>query len=242
MNSCGPGTQGKLIVLEGLDCSFKETNSIKLLEYLKEKSSVPVFKFSFPRYEKKSAWFVKQYLSGAYGRDPKDVNYSLASVFYMMDQFHNWKTIISKLYDSGSIIILDRFWTSNIYHQCSKLVSDDKIYVDRARNEIIHLATRTFNLPYPDIIFNMRMKYDNIIDLLVRKNSHNDIHEGKKDYILNVYNYYKDLEMHNSKSIYCDEQLIHPEEIKPKLRSEDEIFNDIKVIVDHSLSNLYKKD
>ena len=204
-------SKGKLIVLEGLDCSFKETNSITLCDYLKTKTTTPVFKFSFPRYEKKSAWFVKQYLSGTYGKDPKEVNYKLGSIIYMLDQFHNWKTIISKFYNEGAIIILDRFWTSNIYHQVSKLDIPEKDK-EQMKLEIIDMAQNIFNLPYPDMILLMRMEYENIIDLLVKKNSHNDIHEGKKDYILKVYNYYRDMKLLNSLPVYCDNQPVYEKE------------------------------
>ena len=107
--------------------------------------------------------------------------------------------------------------------------------------EIIDMAQNIFNLPYPDMILLMRMEYENIIDLLVQKNSHNDIHEGKKDYILKVYNYYRDMKLLNSLSVYCDNQPVYEKEegSKPELRTREDIFADIKNMVDVLENNFF---
>ena len=43
-----------IIDFEGLDCSFKETNSRKLAEYLHGK------RYEFPDYSSESSYFIKQ--------------------------------------------------------------------------------------------------------------------------------------------------------------------------------------
>ena len=58
--------QGKLFAFEGLDCSFKETNSKAYLDYLRSKGRKAEL-FSFPRYDKESSYFVREYLGGKYG-------------------------------------------------------------------------------------------------------------------------------------------------------------------------------
>ena len=61
------------------------------------------------------------YLGGAFGRKPEDVSPYVASSFYSVDRIasylRDWKTD----YNEGSIIIADRYTTSNAVHQAGKL-------------------------------------------------------------------------------------------------------------------------
>ena len=58
---------GKFIVFEGLDCSFKETNSNKLYEYIKETHpEINVKIVHFPRYGEPACCMVEKYLKGEY--------------------------------------------------------------------------------------------------------------------------------------------------------------------------------
>ena len=57
--------EGKIIVFEGLDCSFKETTSEAVYQNLLAKGE-KVIKFSFPAYGQQSAYFVEQLLQGNY--------------------------------------------------------------------------------------------------------------------------------------------------------------------------------
>ena len=77
--------QGKLIVIEGLDSSGKETQSRLLLEVLRKKG-YKTERFEFPNYESNSSALVKMYLSGEFGSNADDVNAYAASSFYAVDR------------------------------------------------------------------------------------------------------------------------------------------------------------
>ena len=73
---------GKLIVIDGLDGSGKETQSLILKKRLEE-AGVKVRYISFPQYDSDSSLFVKKYLNGELGFADiaKIVNQSLPSVY-----------------------------------------------------------------------------------------------------------------------------------------------------------------
>ena len=60
--------KGKIIVIDGMDGTGKETQSKLLIEKLKEKDE-KVIRFSFPNYDSDSSFFVKKYLHEGYCRD-----------------------------------------------------------------------------------------------------------------------------------------------------------------------------
>jgi hypothetical protein len=83
--------KGKLIVIEGLDASGKQTQTKLVTEKLKE-MNYNVMQVSFPDYESNSSALVKMYLNGNFGKKPSDVNAFAASVFYTVDRFASFKT------------------------------------------------------------------------------------------------------------------------------------------------------
>ena len=76
---------GKLIVLEGLDSSGKETQTELLIRALKQKN-IQVEKVDFPQYGSWSAAFVERYLNGEFGT-PEEVGPYRASLFYALDRY-----------------------------------------------------------------------------------------------------------------------------------------------------------
>lgn len=63
---------GKLIVIEGLDASGKETQTGRLFNRLQE-AGVQAKKVCFPDYESDSSALIKMYLAGKFGSDPAAV-------------------------------------------------------------------------------------------------------------------------------------------------------------------------
>ena len=111
---------GKLIIFEGLDGSGKGTQTELACQSLRQKGYDPL-KITFPDYESESSALVKMYLSGQFGQKPDDVNAYAASTFYAVDRYASYKTSWGAAYRSNSLIISDRYTTSNAVHQCSKL-------------------------------------------------------------------------------------------------------------------------
>lgn len=111
---------GKLIVIEGLDGSGKATQAKALAETLRAEGR-RVMEITFPDYASDSSALVKMYLGGQFGSHPDDVNAYAASAFYSVDRFASYKMKWGAFYQSGGIVIADRYTTSNAVHQCSKL-------------------------------------------------------------------------------------------------------------------------
>ena len=112
---------GKLIVIEGLDGSGKTTQLNLLVNKLKQKNIKNIKQIKLPDYDSDSSSLVKMYLAGEFGKSPEDVNAYAASAFYAVDRFANYKTKWKADYENGTLIIADRYTTSNAYHQATKL-------------------------------------------------------------------------------------------------------------------------
>lgn len=115
---------GKLIVIEGLDGSGKSTQTKLVKEYLESKGA-DVHQIKLPDYESDSSALVRMYLKGEFGSSPTDVNAYAASSFYAVDRYANFVTKWKDDYESGRIILADRYATSNAAHQMTKLDRDE---------------------------------------------------------------------------------------------------------------------
>lgn len=176
---------GKIIVIEGLDGSGKATQSDLLYQYF-IKRGTPVYKTSFPDYESQSSALVKMYLNGEFGDRPNDVNAYAASSFYAVDRYASYKTKWKNLYEQGYTVICDRYTTSNMIHQCSKLPVDQwEVYLN-------WLATYEYcelGIPKPDIVIYLHTSVIEDNEKLMDNRydgdqSKKDIHERDMDYLV----------------------------------------------------------
>jgi dTMP kinase len=182
---------GKLIVIEGSDASGKQTQSDLLYEYYKKENN-NTFKLSFPDYESTSSSLVKMYLNGDFGKTVDSVSPEVASIFYAADRYASYKTKweqISK--DNNSIIICDRYVTSNMIHQAAKI--EDFSKKEEYLKWIYNLEYGIFGLPKPNetIFLNMPPKFAQIL-MSERKNKITnspklDIHEEDLAYLEKCY-------------------------------------------------------
>ena len=121
--------KGKLIVVEGTDCSGKETQTNLLLERLREKG-LKVKKYSFPNYNSATGKIVggpylgKSYIcNGWFPEGASKVEPEVSSLYYAADRKYNiW--LINEDLNNGFNVILDRYVYSNMAHQAGK--EDDK--------------------------------------------------------------------------------------------------------------------
>ncbi len=142
---------GKLFAIEGVDGSGKETQTRLLYERLVKEGKNPV-KISFPDYESSSSYAVKLYLDGEFGNNANDVSAKTASTFFALDRYISYKTKWESDYKDGRIIIADRYVTSNMIHQASKI--DDVHGKDSFLEWLCDFEYNTYELPVPDkVIF-----------------------------------------------------------------------------------------
>ena len=178
---------GRLIVIEGLDGSGKATQSLKLCEALKQMGK-DALKISFPNYDDPSSTLVKMYLAGEFGENAEDVNAYAASTFYAVDRYASFKKYWQKAYQTDTIIIADRYVTSNAIHQLSKLkVEEWEHYI----NWLFDFEYHKLELPKPDLVIYLDVPIERSKELIsVRYEgdlSKKDIHERDIVYLEKCY-------------------------------------------------------
>lgn len=173
--------KGLLIAFEGMDCSFKETNSTLLQKFL-TKNKITCSLFSFPMYNNNSSFFIKNYLNGVYG-DIDNIDPVIASTFYLLDFYHHWTTDIKPKYDAGEIIIFDRYIDSNVIYQSAKFNTDkDREWM----RELLYNSFKLYKIPKPNITVCIDMSLNTTLELLEKKKG-KDKHETNVYYLTKVY-------------------------------------------------------
>lgn len=197
---------GKIIVIEGTDCSGKETQSKLLEERLKEKGKKCV-KFNFPMYDTPTG----QIVGGSYlGR--KEIGESLfkegavkvdphvTCLYYAADRKYNWYKIQEYL-DKDYFVILDRYTPSNLAHQGSKITDKDERF--NMYQWIDKLEYWLLGLPKPDKTVFLHVPAEKTLELLKNRKLV-DEHEKSPEYLRNVEESYIELsELYNWDRIEC---------------------------------------
>ena len=198
--------KGKLIVIEGTDCSGKETQSNLLIEKLKN-DGVRIEKFSFPNYNSPTGKIIggpylgKSYIcDGWFPEGAPNVDPKVSALYYAADRLYNIDKI-KFLLDNGVNVILDRYVYSNMAHQGGKLdnVSDRNSMYDWLDN----LEFNLLDLPKPDISVFLHMPFE--LSLTLKKNREEDLDQNEKDknHLINAENAY--IELANKYDFYTIE-------------------------------------
>ncbi len=183
---------GKLIIIEsGTDASGKATQTGLLFDRLAGEG-YSVRKIEYPNYDSPSSSLIKMYLKGEFGLAPEDVNPYAASAFYAVDRYASFHKEWKDFYQSGGIVIADRYTTSNMVYQASKI--EDTVERSRYLEWLWDLEFNKFGLPVPDCVIFLDMHPEISRELMKdRKNkftggAEKDIHEGNYEYLLKSYN------------------------------------------------------
>jgi len=175
--------QGRLIVFEGTDGSGKATQTALLCREL-EQQNIPYKRLEFPRYKEESSALVRLYLNGAFGDKPEDVNAYAASSFFAVDRYASYKQEWGRFYETGGLVIADRYTTSNAVHQCSKLPPEErKAYLDW----LFGFEFDLLGLPAPSRVLYLDVPTD-LTEQMMRKreastHTQADIHEKDDAYL-----------------------------------------------------------
>lgn len=174
---------GKLIVFEGVDGSGKSTQYERLCGYLKAQG-VPFRNLVFPRYSEPSSALIRMYLAGEFGDKPGDVNAYAASAFFAVDRYASYVQDWREYYQSGGLIVTDRYTTSNAVHQASKLNPGE-------REGFLHWLSDfeygRMGLPAPDLVLFVDVELETALAHLRRREAEThtqaDIHERDDSYL-----------------------------------------------------------
>lgn len=189
---------GKIIVIEGTDGSGKQTQT-KLLKQRLEQLGRKVYSTSFPNYSSDSSGPVRMYLKGELSKNANEVSAKAASIMYATDRYATYMKEIKPVYDEDeSIIVFDRWSSSNIIHQGGKLISN--IQEAEQRRETLtpfitwldNLEHEDFGIPRADTTIYLYVPLEYTIKL--RKNRANkitggekqDIHESDNEHLKNA--------------------------------------------------------
>ncbi len=138
---------GKLIALEGIDGVGKGTQ-LNLAAKKFEDRGIPYKIIAFPRYDKPSSYFIKQYLSleHPYGT-PDEIGPYRASLFYALDRY-DASFEIRRYLNDGFVVLADRYTGSNVGHQGGKI--DDDAERTRFVDWLFDLEFERMEIPRPE--------------------------------------------------------------------------------------------
>lgn len=188
--------RGKLIVVEGTDCSGKETQVKMLVEKYKKKN-IKIYNFSFPNYDCPTGKIVggpylgkKQICEGWFPEGAANVDALVASAYYAADRRYNMKEIEDHL-NNGDIVLLDRYVESNMAHQGGKLnTKEERVKMYEKLDE---LEFGIMELPRPDAVIFLYMPYEYAAILKKSRSESADQHESNKDHLKKAEDAYLEL-------------------------------------------------
>lgn len=219
---------GKIIVIEGTDCSGKETQS-KLLEKRLNEKGMKCVKFNFPMYDTPTGKIVggsylgrKEIGESLFEEGAVKVDPHVTCLYYAADRKYNWYKIQEYL-DKDYYVILDRYTPSNLAHQGSKIIDKDDRF--NMYQWIDKLEYWLLGLPKPDKTIFLHVPAEKTLELLKCRECLDD-HEKSPEYLKNVEESYIELsELYNWDRIECIKY--------DKLRTVDDINNEIIKLVEN---------
>ena len=159
------GERGKLIAVEGIDGSGKQTQ-VRLLARELESRGHLVLSTGFPHYD---SWFGKmvgQFLNGNFG--PLDsVDPHFTALLYAGDRFEGKRPIVAAL-ESGGVVLADRYVGSNLAHQSARAAPEKRA---EFRAWIEHLEYSIYELPKEDLVLYLRLPPHEAQTLVAKKSA-----------------------------------------------------------------------
>ena len=213
---------GKIIVIEGIDCSGKQTQVDLLITRLKNMGKKCEC-YSFPMYNTPTGkilggpYLGKPEICKSYFEEgPANVNPYIACLYYAADRKYNIDKILNSL-EELDFVILDRYTTSNLAHQGSKIRNKDERF--NMYQWIDKLEYWLLKLPKPDKTIFLHMPSEFSIGLMRNRDLLDDA-ELNLEHLKNAEETYIELsELYNWNIIECikDEKIREIEDINNEI-------------------------
>ena len=222
--------RGKIIVIEGTECSGKETQTSLIVQRLKREGK-KVEHLAFPMYDTPTGKIVggpylgKEYISNSYFKeDIINVDPKVAALYYAADRRYNLKTI-NEFLDDGYDLIIDRYVESNMAHQGCKISNKEERF--RLYKWFATLEYDLLELPRPNLTILLHMPYKKTMELK-REKADNDNYNNVLNYYKNSEDAYLELaKMNNHKVISC----VKDDKLRDILEIHEEIYNIVKSVL-----------
>ena len=159
-------SKGKLIVIEGTDCSGKQTQTDLLVNNLK-KLGYSAISFGFPNYASPTGKIIGEAYLGKHEESYfqegiENVDPKISSLYYAADRAYNIG-IIKKYLEHDYIVVLNRYVESNMAFQGGKIKDI------RKRNMMYewldNLEFVLLDLPRPDYVLFLYLPYESVCTL-----------------------------------------------------------------------------
>ena len=242
-----------LIGFEGMDASYKETNSKRLFSFLKDdffkeyikENKMDIHYFSFPNYDSPSSYFVKQLLDGKY----PDAGLDMVSYCYLMDMVDTLRDVVV---DKPTIIVFDRYFYSQMYYLTKSIhnalrdykngTSYDELY-EGFINHVLELSTHSCGLPKLNFLYKMYSDIENMVEVIRKRKKEKDldIYEADIEYLRAV------------REVFLSDKYINKDKLRNTTGNPDNMYNiyvsnkdkervwyDVKISIYNTLFN-YKK-
>lgn len=232
--------RGKLIVIEGTDCSGKETQARLLAQKLNQQGILSQH-LSFPNYNTPTGKIIgacylgreeicNQELNGNLGwfeEGASNVDGFVSSLYYAADRKYNIDKI-EKLLESGINVILDRYTFSNMAHQGGKIISQEKRFQFFKKIELLEFEL--LELPKPDLVVLLYVPYQVTIELQKTRKITSDQNEQDKKHLRRAEQTYLELKaLYHFKMIECTNE--------NKMRTIEEIHQELLSITNQLVQN-----
>ncbi len=230
--------RGKLIVIEGTDCSGKETQTMLLEEKLNN-LNIRSKHLSFPMYDTPTGKIIatcylgkeeycdklfKNNINGLFEEGASNVDYLTSSLYYAADRRYNSKKI-TELLDNGINVILDRYIYSNLAHQGGKILKGEDRYKFYKKMELLEFEI--LEIPKPDKVIFLYVPYEASTKLKKNRKEIPDQHESSKEHLVNAEKAYFELaDIYKFDIINCapDNKIRTIESINDELYSKVELL------------------
>lgn len=190
-------SKGKLIVIEGTDCSGKQTQTEALVANLK-KQGIKAISFSFPNYASPTGEIIGEYYLGKnnnslFKEGIENVDPKISSLYYAADRAYNIN-IIKKYLENNYIVVLNRYVESNMAFQGGKIKDIKKRHM--MYEWLDNLEFVLLDLPRPDMVLFLYLPYEQVCTLKQVRGkvaNENILHMAEIAYfeLSNIYDYKK---------------------------------------------------